>query len=92
VWRVALGASRSEVFRLVIGHGMSLTSNGATGRRSGSSVRDAAVGGVLPSVTGADPVAYVGVVARLAASAFVASYLPARRATRVDPIVALRAD
>jgi len=50
------------------------------------------IGGVLPGVTGADPVTYAAVVALLAASAFVASYLPARRAMRVEPIVALHAD
>jgi putative ABC transport system permease protein len=46
----------------------------------------------LPGVTGADPVTYAAVVPLLAASAFMASYLPTRRATRVDPIVALHAD
>ena len=50
------------------------------------------MGSALPGATGADPVTYAAAVALLAASAFVASYLPARRATRVDPIVALHAD
>ncbi|MGH9372401.1 MAG: hypothetical protein ACRD15_12795 [Vicinamibacterales bacterium] len=50
------------------------------------------MGGVLPGVTGADPVACGSVVAVLAASAFVASHLPARRATRLDPLVALPPD
>jgi hypothetical protein len=50
------------------------------------------MGGVLPGVTAAAPVTYAAVVARLAAPAFMASYFPAGRATRVDPIVALRAD
>jgi len=88
--RVALGASRGEVLRLVIGDGMRLALIGAMVGVPAALVVTRLMGGVLPGVTGADPVAYVVVVALLAASAFVASYLPARRATSVDPIVALR--
>jgi putative ABC transport system permease protein len=90
--RVALGASRNEVRRLVIGHGMRLTVIGALLGVPAALVMTRLIGGVLPGVAGVDPVAYGGVVAVLAASAFVASYLPARRATRVDPSVALRSD
>ncbi|PYR52577.1 MAG: hypothetical protein DMF89_02355 [Acidobacteria bacterium] len=90
--RVALGASRGEVLRLVIGHGMKLTLIGAVVGVPAALIVTRLIGGVLPGVTGADPVSYAAVVALLAASAFMASYLPARRATRVDPIVALRAD
>jgi predicted permease len=90
--RVALGASRNEVLRLVIGHGMRLTVIGALLGVPAALVMTRLIGGVLPGVAGVDPVAYGGVVAVLAASAFVASYLPARRATRVDPSVALRSD
>jgi putative ABC transport system permease protein len=90
--RVALGASRGEVLGLVIGHGMKLTLIGATAGVPAALVVTRLMGGVLPGVAGADPVVYGGVVAVLAASSFVASYLPARRATRVDPLVALRSD
>jgi predicted permease len=90
--RVALGASRGEVLRLVIGHGMRLTLFGGMIGVSAALVVTRLMRGVVPGVTGADPVAYGGVVAVLAAAAFVASYLPARRATRVDPLVALRSD
>jgi predicted permease len=90
--RVALGASRGEVLRLVIGHGMRLTVIGAMVGVPAALVVTRLIGSVLPGVTGVDPVVYGGVVAVLAASAFVASYLPARRATQVDPLVALRSE
>jgi putative ABC transport system permease protein len=90
--RVALGASRGAVLRLVIGHGMKLTLIGAMVGVPAALIVTRLIGGVLPGVTGADPVTHAAVVALLAASAFMASYLPARRATRVDPLVALRSD
>ena len=90
--RVALGASRGEVLRLVIGHGMKLTLIGAIVGVPAALIVTRLIGGVLPGVTGVDPVTYAAVVGLLAASAFMASYLPARRATRVDPLVALRSD
>jgi putative ABC transport system permease protein len=90
--RVALGASRGEVLRLVIGHGMKLTLIGAMVGVPAALIVTRLMGGVLPGVTRADPVTYAAVLALLAASAFMASYLPARRATLVDPSVALRSD
>jgi putative ABC transport system permease protein len=90
--RVALGAGRGEVLRLVIGHGMRLTLIGATVGVPAALIVTRLIGGMLPGITNADPVIYVAVVLLLAASAFMASYVPARRATQVDPLVALRSD
>jgi predicted permease len=90
--RVALGAGRGEVLRLVIGHGMKLTLIGAVVGVPAASTVAQLIGGMPPGITNADPVIYVAVVLLLAASAFMASYVPARRATQVDPLVALRSD
>jgi putative ABC transport system permease protein len=90
--RVALGAGRGEVLRLVIGHGMRLTLIGAMVGVPAALIVTRLMGGMLPGITNADPVIYAAVVLLLAASAFMASYVPARRATQVDPLVALRSD
>ena len=90
--RVALGAGRSEIFRLIVGNGMALTLVGLVIGVPAALGATRAMGGVLTGVTSTDPLTYVAVVAMLAGSAFLASYLPARRATRVDPLVALRTE
>lgn len=90
--RVALGASRGAVLRLVIGHGMMLTLIGAMVGVPAALILTRLIGGVLPGVTSSDPLTYTAVIALLASSAFLASYLPARRATRIDPLEALRSD
>jgi ABC-type antimicrobial peptide transport system permease subunit len=90
--RVALGASRRDVLRLVIGHGMRLTLIGAMVGVPAAMIVTRLTGGMLPGITNADPVIYAAVVLLLVASAFLASYVPARRATKVDPLVALRSD
>ena len=90
--RVALGADKREIFRLIIGNGMRLTLVGAAFGVPLALALTQLMSGMLSGVTGADPVTYIAVVGMLAISALLASYLPARRATRVDPIVALRAE
>jgi putative ABC transport system permease protein len=90
--RVAVGASRREIFRLVVGDGMKLASMGVIAGVPAALMLTRLMGGVLPGAMRADPLTYAAVVALLATAALFASYLPARRATRVDPLVALRSE
>jgi predicted permease len=90
--RVALGASRRNVLGLVVGRAMRLT---AIGLGVGLLLA-AGVGQLLRSqifgVSPLDPMTFVAVTALLAAVAFLAAWVPARRAARVDPIIALQAE
>jgi ABC-type antimicrobial peptide transport system permease subunit len=90
--RIALGAGKREIFRLIVGDGMRLALVGALLGVPAALGLTRLMGGVLSGVTSTDPLTYAAVVAMLAASAFTASYWPARRATRVDPLVALRTE
>src|SRR5262245_47732998 len=90
--RVALGADKREIFRLIIGAGMRLALVGAAVGVPSALALTRLMGGMLSGVSSADPVTYIFVVGMLLISALLASYLPARRATRVDPIIALRAE
>ena len=90
--RVALGADKREIFRLIIRNGMALALAGVGIGVPAAWLATRLMGGILPGVTGTDPLTYVAVIAMVASSALLASYLPARRATRVDPLVALRID
>ena len=90
--RVALGADKREIFRLIIGNGMRLALVGAAVGVPLTLALTRLMSGMLSGVTSADPVTYIVVVGILLISALLASYLPARRATRVDPIVALHAE
>jgi putative ABC transport system permease protein len=90
--RIALGADKREIFRLIIGAGARLALVGAAVGVPSALALTRLMGGMLSGVTSADPVTYIAVVGMLMISALLASYLPARRATRVDPIVALRAE
>jgi ABC-type antimicrobial peptide transport system permease subunit len=90
--RTALGAARQDILSLVVGEGMVLTGIGL------------AAGGVLAfgvamllrsqllGVSAADPVTFLSIGALLAGVALIASWIPARRASRTDPMVALRTD
>ncbi len=88
--RVALGASPGSVLALVFGQGVKLTLAGFAAGIVLGALFARALAGLLFGVTPADVITYVVVLAVLAVVAAVASYLPARRAVRVDPVVALR--
>jgi putative ABC transport system permease protein len=90
--RVALGADKREIFRLIIGNGLRLALVGAAIGVLLALALTRLMVGMLSGVSTTDPLTYITVVGMLVISAFFASYLPARRATRVDPIVALRSE
>ena len=90
--RVALGADKRRIVRLIVGNGMGLALVGVIIGVPSALALTRLMGGMLSGVSSTDPVTYIAVVAMLATSALLASYLPARRATRVDPIVALRSE
>jgi ABC-type antimicrobial peptide transport system permease subunit len=90
--RMALGAGRREIFRLIIGSGLGLVALGILIGVPAAFALTRVLRGLLSGVTTTDPLTYGAVIALLTLSALLASYLPARRATRVDPIAALRGE
>ncbi|HSC25833.1 MAG TPA: ABC transporter permease [Vicinamibacterales bacterium] len=90
--RLALGASPADVRSLVVRRGMTAAAAGALLGIAASVPVTQLIGGLLFGVTPHDPVAYGVAPLLLLATALLASYLPASRATRVDPLAALRAE
>jgi predicted permease len=90
--RMALGASASSLQARIIGQTLGLAAVGMLVGAGASLVLARALGGLLFGVTATDPLTFLGMPVVLAVVAAIAGYLPARRASRIDPSIALRAD
>jgi putative ABC transport system permease protein len=88
--RMALGAARPVVLRSVVGQGMLLAALGIIIGAAAAAALTRMLEGMLFDVEPTDPLVFAAVAALLASTALVATYLPARRASRVDPLIALR--
>ena len=90
--RVALGASRRDILSLVLGKGMGLAVSGVALGLLGALALTRLVSSLLYGVGAADPATFAAAAGLLAALALLACYLPARRAIKVDPMVAIRCE
>jgi len=88
--RMALGANRRDVLRLMIGEGLAITLAGVAVGVAASLVLGRLIASYLYAVKAYDPLTFFGVAVVLVAAGLIACYLPARRASKTDPMVALR--
>jgi putative ABC transport system permease protein len=88
--RLALGAQRNNIFKLIVGRGMALVGIGLVVGAMLAIALAQLFNAFLYGVGATDPVTMVGVIVVLGLTAFLACWLPARRAIRIDPITALR--
>ena len=88
--RIALGAERMDILRLVLRQGLLLALSGIAIGLAASLALTRLLGSLLYRVSVTDPVTFAAGATLFAGVALLASYLPARRATRVDPMIALR--
>jgi len=88
--RMALGATAGNVLRLVVGHGLLIASIGLAVGVAAALAVTRIMSTLLFGVSAADPLTYVALVLLLGIIAMIASYIPARRATHIDPVIALR--
>jgi putative ABC transport system permease protein len=90
--RVALGAGSSDVLRLVVGQGLRMTGLGIGIGLAGALLLTRLMQSLVFGISTSDPATFAAVVVTLALVALLASYVPARRATKVDPMQALRTE
>ena len=90
--RIALGATAADVIRLVLGETLALTGAGVAVGILGAVATTRLMASLLFGVSSTDVFTFAAIAAVLVTAALLASYLPARRATRIDPMVSLRAE
>jgi predicted permease len=90
--RIALGAAKSSIFRLVVGQAMTLVAISVVVGLVDAFAATRVLQGLLFGVGASDPTTFGAIVLLISAVAFLAAWLPARRAARVDPMIALRAE
>ena len=88
--RMALGAERRDVMKMVLGQGARLAATGVAVGMAGAFALTYVLSSLLFGVSATDPMTFIVIPMMLIATAVVACYVPARRATRVDPLIALR--
>ena len=88
--RRALGAEPSDILRVVLGHGIGLALAGVLLGIGGALALNHVMAGLLFQVSATKPTTYFGVAALFVGIALAASYIPARRANRIDPMASLR--
>ena len=90
--RIALGAQAGDVLKMILRQGLALLLIGVAIGLVGASVATRAMTSLLFEVSATDPLTFIAIIPLLTMVALLACYLPARRATRVDPVIALRSE
>lgn len=90
--RMALGATQRDILRLVVRQGMTLALTGVAIGLTGAFLLTRLIRSLLFGVEATDPLTFVGISLLLAVIALLASYIPAQRAARIDPMMSLRCD
>jgi ABC-type antimicrobial peptide transport system permease subunit len=88
--RMALGATARDVFKLIVGRGMKLTIIGVAVGVGGAIALTRLMQGLLFNTSTTDPITFIVISLLLSLAAFLACYIPARRAAKTDPLIALR--